>query len=593
MVTGGGLRVNGNKRSVRERFWIPVMVCIAGLLWVSVVTATEISVTADRNPVQLNESFNLIFHAVGSPDDDPDFSPLEQDFEILSRGQSSNISIVNGAYNKTTQWNLNVIAKRVGKIMVPSVSFGDDRSLPIVVTISDPQSSRVVPGESAPDLMLEIEAQPENPYVQAQVIYTVRLLHRVNISQAQLTEPEVENAIVEKLGDDVSYNTHRQGHQYRVVERKYAIFPQESGIMVVEPLELNAQIVTSRRRRSTFDNFFSRGNSRTKRVRSKLLALKVKPIPAEFIGKSWLPAEQILLTENWPQNPPTLFVGEPITRTLTLRAKGLPASQIPEINNSNLRIPSKGGGTIKQYADQPKLNEQKTTQGLISLREEKTALIPSGEGEYVLPAIEVPWWNTETDRMEIARIPEKIVGTLVSTTELNIPIDSPKAFKLPEESPQIGATTFSEAREGKRFWEWISLALALGWAGTLILWGLRNRKKPPQVKPEQHDSSNKRQAVRSLKRACYDNEPQAAKDAILKWARTVWPEFSPNNLGDIEHRCSGTLKTELKILNHCLYSPKKIDWQGQSLWVAFFQHQKERAVPKNKERIGLEPLYKL
>ena len=74
-MTGGGLRVYDNKRSVRESFWIPVMVYSGGLLWVSVVAATEISVMADRNPVQLDESFNLIFQAAESPDDDPDFGP--------------------------------------------------------------------------------------------------------------------------------------------------------------------------------------------------------------------------------------------------------------------------------------------------------------------------------------------------------------------------------------------------------------------------------------------------------------------------------------------------------------------------------------
>ena len=505
------MNVKHNNRSARGSFWVPVIVGIAGLLWVNVVASAEISVSADRNPVQLDESFNLIFQVVGSPDGEPDFGPLQQDFEILSRGQSSNISIVNGAYNKTTQWNLTVIARRAGKLTVPSISFGDDRSHPVMVTVNNPQSSHVTPGKSAPELMLEIEAQPEIPYVQAQVIYTVRLLHRVNISQAQLTEPKVENAIVEKLGDDVSYNTRRQGHQYRVVERKYAIFPQESGIMIVEPLELNAQIVTSRRRGSAFDDFFSRGNARTKRVRSKLLALKVKPIPAEFTGKNWLPAERISLTEDWSQNPPKLIIGEPITRTLTLQAQGLPASQIPELNNPNITISSQGGGTAKQYADQPKVQEQKTTQGLMSSRQEKIALIPSSEGEYVLSVIEIPWWNTETDQLEIARIPEQTVETSVSTTELNTPIESPQAFNLSEESPQVGVAEFSEMREEERYWEWISLALALGWVGTLILWGFRNQKKPLPVKSEQQVSPNNRQAVRSLKRACYDNDAQTAK----------------------------------------------------------------------------------
>ncbi len=596
MVVGGVLGITDNRQSflsrISENLWVAVVMCV-GLLSADGVVAAEINVTSDRNPVQINESFNLVFQAIGSPDSDPDFGPLQKDFEILSRGQSSNISIVNGAYDKTIQWKLNVIAKRTGKLMVPSISFGKDVSLPIIVSVNEAQSSQLVPGQPMPELLLEIEAQPENPYVQAQVIYTVRLLHRVNISEAQLTEPKVENAIVEKLGEDVSYNTRRQGNQYSVVERKYAIFPQKSGVMMVEPLELNAQVITSRRRGSSFDNFFSRGNTRTKRIRSKLLALKVKPIPAEFVGKDWLPAEQILLTEDWPQNPPKLTVGEPITRTLILQAKGLPASQIPEINNANLSVVSPNGGVVKQYADQPNVKEQKTRQGLVSSREEKTALIPSSEGEYVLPTIEIPWWNTETDRMEVARIPELIVGTLASTSEFNTPIESPPAIGVPSENQQVGEISFTKVRERGLFWEWISLVLALGWLGTLIVWGLKNRKKLPQENLEKHSSPNNRRAVRSLKRSCYDNDSQAAKDALLQWAGAIWPESPPNSLGDIERRCSGTLKSELKTLNQSLYGIEENAWHGQALWVAFFQHQKERAVPKDNGKIGLEPLYKL
>ena len=39
--------------------------------------ALDINVSVDRNPVSINESFKLIFSMEESPDDDPDFSPLD------------------------------------------------------------------------------------------------------------------------------------------------------------------------------------------------------------------------------------------------------------------------------------------------------------------------------------------------------------------------------------------------------------------------------------------------------------------------------------------------------------------------------------
>jgi hypothetical protein len=44
-----------------------------------------VSVSIDRNPVNLQESFQLTFTASDDPDGEPDFSPLDKDFEILNR----------------------------------------------------------------------------------------------------------------------------------------------------------------------------------------------------------------------------------------------------------------------------------------------------------------------------------------------------------------------------------------------------------------------------------------------------------------------------------------------------------------------------
>ena len=68
--------------------------------------AATITVQPDRNPAVSQESFQLLFEAVGEVDGDPDFSPLEKDFQVLSTSTSSSMSIVNTNITRTRQWRL-------------------------------------------------------------------------------------------------------------------------------------------------------------------------------------------------------------------------------------------------------------------------------------------------------------------------------------------------------------------------------------------------------------------------------------------------------------------------------------------------------
>ena len=83
-----------------------------------------ISVSPDRPQVMLNESFQLVFEADGPVDGDPDFTPLEDKFQIISTGQSSNFSMLNGQVSRTQQWTLTLLPKEAGTIEVPPINFG-------------------------------------------------------------------------------------------------------------------------------------------------------------------------------------------------------------------------------------------------------------------------------------------------------------------------------------------------------------------------------------------------------------------------------------------------------------------------------------
>lgn len=571
--------------------WRAVALLCLFALFGSAVQAASIRVAPDRNPVSLNESFNLVFTATEKPDDDPDFSPLEKDFKILSQGQSSQMSIDNGHFSRTTEWTLTLMPKQAGTFTLPPIAFGSDRSEQAVITVQ--AGTEEAPAEStAPrEVLLEVQAEPRNPYVQAQVRYTVRVLRRVNFNGAELSEPVVHDALVERLGEDRGYQAERGGQQYAVIERQYVIFPQKSGPLRIEPLTLEAQIPTGGR--SRFNSFFGMG-SRVVRAQSKAVELNVRPIPAGFTGRHWLPAESLELMETWSQTPPRTEAGEPITRTLALRAKGATVGVLPELAPNLERAI---GDQAKLYPDQPAMNEEKRPDGIISSRQEKTALLPGRAGKITLPAIEIPWWNTRSDRMEVARLPEQ---TLIVTGAAGEP--APTAPPAAEPEPAEAIPAVSQKPDAANLavpaapltadpWFWSTLVAAIGWLLTALFW-LRARQSPASLLKDggQAELPGLRAATRAVKEACRSGDPARARDALLVWAAARWPTDAPSSLAALARRSGGGLAQAIAELERALYSRSGSCWNGETLGRLIAEPQTGDA--QTQKAPDLEPLYR-
>jgi hypothetical protein len=548
---------------------------------VSPVFAAQIGVSFDRNPVGLDESFQLTFTADDTPDNDPDFTPLEQDFEILGQTQSSNSSWVNGQSSKTVQWILSVMAKHPGNLVVPEVKFGKDASAPANILVTQISGNKAVDIDS--DLFLEVEATPENPYVQSQVLYTVRLYRRVEIAQAALNEPELGDAVIEKLGDDSNYNTQINGVNYLVTQRKYAIFPQKSGVVTIKPVLLTAEVAVNSNRPS-FNGFFNSRMTKTKKVSSKSIALDVKPAPAMFTGQHWLSAQQLVLKEEWSGDNQQMKVGEPLTRTLSLLAKGTTVGQLPELNSGKMN------DQLKTYPDQPIKQEQKTPEGIIAFREEKIAIIPSKSGVYKLPAIEIPWFNTQIQKMEVARIPETTITAIDAAggKEQIAPVVS--VTPVTEPSQKITEIPLIQSQQ-TNIWLWVAIFLALGWLATLVYFLIKRTTKKPVI--EKNETEIRLQdCVKRLKNACADNDPIAAKDALLVWGQHKFSNVFALNLGAIAELSDARLRDEVLYLNQVLYGKDADQWQGKKLFQAFIENKarEKTTVPVDDK---LEPLYRL
>lgn len=557
--------------NTKHRLWIAL-----GWLLAFQAAATDIQVSIDRNPVSLNESFQITFTATETPDGNPDFSPLQANFEILNQQRSSNMSWVNGKTSRNEQWVVNLMPKHAGELLIPPIAFGADSSEPAKVTVSDAPQAQADSGND--EIFLQVEVIPDRPYVQSQVLYTLKLYRRVQITQASLNDPEIKDALVEKLGEDNTYSTRINGMDYWVTERKYAIFPQQSGLFTVAPLTLTAEVVSNQNsQRPRFNGFFNRQITETRRVSSNAITLNVLPVPASFTDPTWLSAETLELKENWSAVNLQTKVGEPLTRTITLTAKGATVGQLPE-----LAKPSTLQG-IKTYPDQPLLKEDKQNDGLMAVREEKVAYIPSQPGEYTLPALGISWFNTKTQKTEVASLPEvKLTALAAGGGQAGIPSTQPQQqAPVQQSNPNLPDTQWA--------WQALSAVLALGWL-THMLWLYRHSKTKAALDSHQSENQTKPDQQKSLKTACRNNDPQAAKQALLQWGKH---DFAADNLTMLARHCPEPLQAEILVLNQHLYSGAQTRWDGQPLLDAFTKAGKHVTTSAARRADVLPPLYRL
>ena len=557
------------------------------------VQAAKISVTTDRTELQENESFTLEYSSDSSVDDDPDFAPIEKNFSIISRSQSSNIQFINGRLDRKTTWVLVLMPKAVGTFTIPAINFGSDTSDSLSVKVTKATASKT----NSQDLVyIEAFADKKSAYVQSQIIYTLRIYHAVRFRNASLSDLEIsdKDASIEKLEENKKYSKFLNGRRYEVFEKRYAIFPQNTGQLTIKPAVLDVQYIEAMR------------TIRNKRLVSDKITIDVKPIPQIMTQKNlqyWLPATDVKLEEKWSGETDNLQIGEPLTRTVTLTATGLLSSALPDLN---VKFPVKG---LKHYPDQPALDNRVAPSGFVGKREEKIAYIPSQPGKVTLPAVEIYWWNTDKNQMQKAMLPARniVIAGGVDTTEnaANSEQQSqtgqgskqqPSGKPAQETRATTGEKTIEVAGVTYSLWFWISMLLLLLWLATLVLW-LSTRKASVQtVHYDLDESSASRfssETLKKIKTACNANDPQLVKEALLEWGKSLWPEKPPTSLGHIAERVGGKLARELVKLNNALYKPGGADWNNRLLLESLQMYFDEQRKQEKQQASRIKPLFRI
>jgi hypothetical protein len=531
--------------------------------------AGTLTASVDRKQITENDSFRLFLRydeQIGFGQ--PDLTALKKDFRIINQQRANQFRSMNGKTVSFTEWTLMLSPLRTGSLIIPAIEFDGQRSQEIPVTVK--ALSQSVKDQIAKEFFFDIEIDSTSTYVQAQVIYTEKLYYSVNHEDATLSEFKVTDAHVMPLGEVRQYNTNINGQRMGVYERRFAIFAEESGEMVIPGQKFSANIVNSYNR-------WSRGSPVT--VVAEPIRIKVKSTPASYPRAPWLPSPQIKISDRWSKPYSEWQLGEPVTRIITINAQGLSGSQLPELS-----LPVVEG--MKYYPDQSEYNDETDNQGIQGFLQQSLAIVPTQSGRVTIPEMRIPWWNLDTNRLEYAVLPAQNV--IVAAPENAIEIGSSQASPLG--SALSDSANHSDVMINQNLGYWIAATLLLLLTNTIsafLLW--RNHNRPVKEEIDTSEMSRK-ESLKQIRKACQENDPLIIRHCLKEWSQL---EFSITSLDQLGKQFNDIpLTNSLSELDSVLYQNRKNSvFNGQLLWNNLSQAIKKKHAKSSTDASELSPLY--
>jgi len=487
------------------------------LLAVSTLSWAALTATVDRSVIDSNETLQLVIRYDGQVmTGQPDFSPLENDFEILSNNRQQQYSWVNGQSESYTDWTMVLMPKRTGLVLIPSLNFKKDVSNAVEIRVRS--ASAAAAGAGKQPIYTETLVDKESVYIQEQLVLTHRLYTSVQLSDLSLSDLNVPDVILQKIGDN-QYQKTINGRNYLIVEIKYALFPQVAGKLVIPALRFGAYESNGR---SQFGGFTNRGTRIFRSTESKIVDVNVRP--AHIAADQWMPSSEVQLAEQWSTDLNNLTVGEPVTRAIAISAAGLTGAQITPIQIIE-------SDDYKIYPDQPQLQEQAKSSTIVGTRTETLAMVPGRAGEITFPAINVRWWDTVNQRMQTASLAAKTVQVRPSTAVAISPATvQPQAM----ESLAIGA---SEKPSELSLLTNLSLAFNALLIAALALLLLKRPRSGlagrTSTEPATPALLSLKQKFKAIEIQADKNNMMGMRDAILVWGRQLFAETPPTTLKDL------------------------------------------------------------
>lgn len=341
----------------------------------------------------------LIIEADGQRrSDELSLTPLLRQFAV---GRVT-MSRVTTEVKSLTRWQipLHRVAREASQ--VPSLSLGEEHTPPLPLSAS-PSSDQVGSPTAAPrpsPVELQTSVLHQGPLYPGQpFLYQLTLWLPDNMEAPNLSEPVGPGFTIRRLGNDQWESAASPGMPGRLT-RKWLLQAKTPGLHPLESPRFQGRMPGQR------------GVSESFSARAATRFVKVDKAPAEPVASSLVLSQQFI--------PATgARVGEPIIRILTLVMEGGDGNRVPQLAMPPL--PS----ALKTRPDGEQQEERFVAKGALRFeRQWRLALTANAAGDYPLPALDLPWFNTRSGQIEHARLPAQ---TLHFAPAPASPADEPAA----------------------------------------------------------------------------------------------------------------------------------------------------------------------
>lgn len=199
---------------------------------------------------------------------------------------------------------------------------------------------------------------------------------------------QMEGAFVQSFKRTLSSMETVNKKKYASLEFYYIVFPYQTGELTFPALEIKASIPPE-------------GDYKGQDIilRTEALSILVENIPKGYDEERWMVANDVRLKNSWSEDINTLKIGDVLIRKITTNANGtlpsfIDAPEVMEVDFASL------------YSQEPEFTDLRDDKSVNGKRLDTYSYLLEEEGEFIIPALEISWYNPALGKFYKRELPE-------------------------------------------------------------------------------------------------------------------------------------------------------------------------------------------
>ena len=395
------------------------IILTAVMLLVGITAFAAEKVTFETNApmiVSVGEAFRVEFALNATPDKGTFAAPNFGDFDVLAgpaTSQGSSVQWINGNMTKSVSYTITyvLLPQKSGNFTVGAATIEVDgkrySSKPTQIEVKEGGSQQGVQqgsnsrGESLEsqaqsrisrdDLLLRLTLSRSTVYKGEPIRAALKLYNRVSLADYSVSKMPTFNGFwTQRLeSENKSYRETYEGKVYEVYNLiEYLLYPQQSGTLTIDPVELTAVVQVIVQDNSNYDPFFGGGRELynvRRELKTPRLTVTVNELPAGApesfggaVGKFRMEA-----------SPSTTQLVANSASTFNVRISG--SGNLAFVQAPTLTLPT----SFEQYQVKSTKSFKYSGSGTSGYRNFEFPFIARAEGEYTIQPVQFSYFDPE------------------------------------------------------------------------------------------------------------------------------------------------------------------------------------------------------